>query len=184
MVMALVGCSSNDAPDPGSTGKSKPITLEDYENIEKGTTAEEIREKFGEPEFTASGVWVETYHYADKSIAFHYETNEENYGTVTEVHIGDIDKDEEVAHLGDLRSMLMVDGKLYFDTGELEPVTSVTVFDNEIISTVDQSEKPIENGQSNFGWVGCSYTYSIDKKYVIVMTDDGEKWARFELLED
>ena len=87
MVMALVGCSSNDAPDPGSTGKSKPITLEDYENIEIGTTVEEIREKFGEPKFTTSGTWVETYHYGDQSISISYETNADNYGTVTGVYI-------------------------------------------------------------------------------------------------
>ena len=89
-----------------------------------------------------------------------------------------------MVQLGDLRPMILVDDQLYFSTGELEPFTSVTVFDNEIVSTVDQSEKPTENGQSNFGCVGCPYTYSIDKKYVIVVMDDGEKWARFELSED
>ena len=93
MFMALVGCSSNDAPDPGSTGKSKPITLEDYENIEIGTTAEDIREKFGEPEFTTLGTWVETYHYADQSISISYETNADNYGTVTGVYFKDIEED-------------------------------------------------------------------------------------------
>lgn len=78
----------------------------------------------------------------------------------------------------DLIPMLMVDGKLYLDTGVIVvPVTSITAFDKEIISTVDQSEKPTEDGQSNFGCVGNSY--AVDDEGIIVIIDD--KWVRFEL---
>ena len=85
-------------------------------------------------------------------------------------------KDE--ASLNDLKPMLMVDGKLYLDTGTIEePVTSITAFDKEIVSTVEQTQKPTEDGQSNFGCVGNSY--AVDDKGIIVIIDD--KWVRFEI---
>lgn len=85
---------------------------------------------------------------------------------------------QQDAPLNNLKPMLMVDGKLYLDTGVIvEPVTSITAFDNEITSTVDQSEKPKEDGQSNFGCVGNSY--AVDDKGIIVIIDD--KWVRFEI---
>ena len=82
------------------------------------------------------------------------------------------------ASLNDLKPMLMVDGKLYLDTGVIEEQgASITAFDKEIVSTVEQTERPAENGQSNFGCVGNSY--AVDDKGVIVVIND--KWVRFEL---
>ena len=48
--------------------------------------------------------------------------------------------------------MVMVDGKLYYDTGKESTVSArCGVMDGEITSTVDGSEIPTKDNQSNFG---------------------------------
>ena len=52
----------------------------------------------------------------------------------------------------DLIPMVMVDGALYLDTGKTSMFVGDDVtYDGEITSSVDGSEKPAENDQSNFG---------------------------------
>lgn len=76
----------------------------------------------------------------------------------------------------DLKPMLMLDGNLYLDTGKEEPMGASIAIDGEILSTVEQTKKPAENGQSNFGFVGSNYC--IDEHGVVVQIND--KWIRFK----
>lgn len=59
----------------------------------------------------------------------------------------------------DLRPMLMVDGNLYLETHRSisSKIDEATVR-WQISSTVAQSQKPSQNGQSNFGAIGALYT--------------------------
>lgn len=76
--------------------------------------------------------------------------------------------------------MVMVDGKLYYDTGKEHIETDRSeVMDGEIASTVDRSEVPTENNQSNFG-TGFQYQYGKDNTIEIVING---KWIVFEQRE-
>ena len=79
--------------------------------------------------------------------------------------------------LNDLKPMIMIDGKLYLDTGVEEKITvSPEGIEGEILSSVPQTEKPPENGQSNFGAVGNPYYF--DGENVIVRINN--KWFVFQ----
>ncbi len=79
--------------------------------------------------------------------------------------------------LSDRRPMIMVNNKLYLDTGKH---VSVEINNNAIIgeisSSVDQSKKPNEEGQSNFGSIGSKYAYYDDGLVVLLKN----KWILFE----
>ena len=76
--------------------------------------------------------------------------------------------------------MVMVDGKLYYDTGKESTVSGrCGVMDGEITSTVDGSEIPTKDNQSNFG-TGFEYQYGADNTIEIFMN---EKWIVFEQRE-
>ena len=76
--------------------------------------------------------------------------------------------------------MVMVDGKLYYDTGKESTVSArCGVMDGEITSTVDGSEIPTKDNQSNFG-TGFEYQYGADNTIEIFMN---EKWIVFEQRE-
>lgn len=77
----------------------------------------------------------------------------------------------------DLIPMLMVDGKLYYDTGEESDIKGrCGVMDGEITSTVDGSEIPTKDNQSNFG-EGYGYQFVSQNSIDVYMN---EKWIRFE----
>ena len=78
----------------------------------------------------------------------------------------------------DRRPMIMVNGELYLDTGievSVEKIDEGAIID-EINSSVDQSEKPTEDGQSNFGNIGASYAYFEDGIVVLL----NNEWFLFE----
>ena len=76
--------------------------------------------------------------------------------------------------------MVMVNGKLYYDTGKEHTKTDRSeVMDGEITSTVDGSEIPTENNQSNFG-TGFQYQYGKDNTIDIRING---KWIVFEQRE-
>ncbi len=87
------------------------------------------------------------------------------------------EQDPEEVTIGDKILMVMVNGKLYYDTGK-ESTLDVRcgMADGEIISTVDGSESPAEDDQSNFG-TGFEYQYGTDDTIEIFMND---KWIVFE----
>ena len=76
-------------------------------------------------------------------------------------------QEEEVKY--DLIPMVMVDGELYLDTGYAGTYRSDDdTYDREITSTVDRSERPSENNQSNFG-AGFKYRYGATEGTVEIL---------------
>ena len=77
--------------------------------------------------------------------------------------------------------MVRIDGKLYYDTGR-ESIMDARCgnMDGEITSTVDGTEIPTEDNQSNFG-SGFGYQYGTDDTIEIYMN---EKWFVFEYREE
>lgn len=77
--------------------------------------------------------------------------------------------------------MVRVNNKLYYDTGRESTVSGrCGNMDGEITSTVDGTEIPMENNQSNFG-SGFGYQYGADDTLEIYMN---EKWFVFEYREE
>lgn len=77
--------------------------------------------------------------------------------------------------------MVRVSGKLYYDTGRESTVSRrCGNMDGEITSTVDGTEIPMEDNQSNFG-SGFGYQYEANDTIEIFMN---EKWFIFEYREE
>lgn len=73
--------------------------------------------------------------------------------------------------------MVMVDGKIYYDTGKVSGIKIHSEeMDGEITSTVESSEIPTENDQSNFG-AGYGYQYAADDTIEVCVDD---KWVIYE----
>ena len=73
--------------------------------------------------------------------------------------------------------MVMVDGKLYYDTGKESSIDGrCAMMDGEISSSVDGSEIPTEDDQSYFG-TGYGYQYGADDTIELLIN---EKWIVFE----
>lgn len=81
----------------------------------------------------------------------------------------------------DYPQMVVVDGKLYKATGEESDIDArCGNMDGEITTSVDVTEIPSEDGQSNFG-TGYGYQYVNENSIDVYMPDDSEelKWMRF-----
>lgn len=77
--------------------------------------------------------------------------------------------------------MVRINGRLYYDTGRESTVSGrCGTMDGEITSTVDGSEIPMEDNQSNFG-SGFGYQYGADDTIEVFMN---EKWFVFEYREE
>lgn len=77
----------------------------------------------------------------------------------------------------DIIPMIMVNDKYYYDTGRVSGRTERSdKMDGEITSTVDGSEKPAKNNQSNFGE---GYGYQFGENDTIEVNMNG-KWVVFE----
>ena len=77
----------------------------------------------------------------------------------------------------DLIPMVMVDGKLYLDTGMESSVEArCGVMDGEITSSVDGTKKPTQDGESNFG-TGYGYQYGLQEGTIEIFMN--EKWWVF-----
>ena len=88
-----------------------------------------------------------------------------------------VEQNAEEENKWDKIPMVMVDGKLYYDTGNESAIDGrCGNMDGEIISTVDGSETPTENDQSNFG-TGFGYQYGTEDTIEIFIN---EKWIVFE----
>lgn len=76
----------------------------------------------------------------------------------------------------DLRPMIMVNGELYFDTGKQIPVEiDESAIIGEVRSSVNQSEKPTEEGQTNFGSIGSKYAHFEDNIVIFI----NNEWVIF-----
>ena len=79
---------------------------------------------------------------------------------------------------GDRIPMIMIDGLLYYDTGKESTLEGrCGMMDGEITSTVDASEIPTEDNQSNFGF-GFGYQYGINNS-IDIQLEDGT-WYVFQ----
>ena len=77
----------------------------------------------------------------------------------------------------DLIPMVMVDGKLYLDTGiESSVEARCGVMDGEITSSVEGTQKPTQDGESNFG-TGYEYQYGPQEGTIEIFMN--EKWWVF-----
>lgn len=83
---------------------------------------------------------------------------------------------EESNEIWDLIPMIMVNGELYLDTGKqiLEEIDKSAII-GEISSSVDGSEKPTKEGQTNFGLIGTKYAHFEDN--IVVLIND--EWFLF-----
>lgn len=89
--------------------------------------------------------------------------------------------EETAGDMWDRIPMVRVNGKLYYDTGRESGETGrCGTMDGEITSTVDGTEIPMENDQSNFG-SGFGYQYGKDDTIEIYMN---EKWMIFEYRDE
>ena len=90
-------------------------------------------------------------------------------------------KQEEADAMYDRIPMVRVNGKLYYDTGKESTIDwRCGNIDGEITSTVDGTEIPAEDNQSNFG-SGFGYQYGADDTIELYMN---EKWFVFEHREE
>ena len=90
-------------------------------------------------------------------------------------------KQEEADAMYDRIPMVRVNDKLYYDTGRESTISGrCGNMDGEITSTVDGTEIPTEDNQSNFG-SGFGYQYGADDTIEIYMN---EKWFIFEYREE
>lgn len=90
-------------------------------------------------------------------------------------------KQEEADAMYDRIPMVRVNDKLYYDTGRESTISGrCGNMDGEITSTVDGTEIPTEDNQSNFG-SGFGYQYGADDTIEIYMN---EKWFVFEYREE
>ncbi len=77
----------------------------------------------------------------------------------------------------DLKPMIMVNGELYLDTGkEMPSEIDESAIIGKVVSSVDGTEKPTEDGQTNFGLVGAEYA-RFEDNIVVFMNN---KWFLFE----
>ena len=77
----------------------------------------------------------------------------------------------------DMIPMVMVDGTLYLDTGHKNTeVRKCGMMDGEITSTVDGTEKPSQDNQSNFG-SGYGYQYGMTEGTIEIYMNDA--WCIF-----
>ena len=72
--------------------------------------------------------------------------------------------------------MVKIGGEFYYDTGRTSDALRCGVMDGKITSSVDGTEIPSEDNQSNFGCYG--YQWGSEKNTVEVNIDD--KWVIFE----
>lgn len=80
--------------------------------------------------------------------------------------------DRAKEELSDLIPMVMVNGELYLDTGHESSVeVRCGMMDGEITSTVDGSEKPTKDNQSNFG-AGYGYQYGATEGTIEIYMND------------
>lgn len=88
---------------------------------------------------------------------------------------------EQADAMWDRIPMVRINGKLYYDTGKESTVSGrCGNMDGEITTTVDETEIPMEDNQSNFG-SGFGYQYGEEDTIEIYMN---EKWCVFEYREE
>ena len=98
---------------------------------------------------------------------------------VAEVPCDVIPEDTESSAV--LKAMIMVNGKLYVDTGEISTEARCGVMDGNIDSAVPVDQKPVQDNQSNFG-KDYGFQYGMEEDTIEVYMN-GE-WRIFKVLEN
>lgn len=84
---------------------------------------------------------------------------------------------EKEESLYDRRPMIMVNDKIYMDTGNEIPVEiDASAILGTITSSVKNTEIPTQNGESNFGNVGAQYAFYREGLVVLLQNE----WIFFE----
>ena len=86
---------------------------------------------------------------------------------------GENEEDDVSASSGDIAPMVQIDGVLYRDTGYISSAVGCGVQDGQITSTVDGSEYPSVDSQSNFG-TGYGYQIAGDDLILVNMNEHME----------
>ena len=114
-------------------------------------------------------------------ISYNGEIMESYPAQLGEVYEITVIEQTEANAMWDRIPMVRVNGKLYYDTGRESTIMGhCGNMDGEITSTVDGTEIPTEDNQSNFG-SGFGYQYGTDDTIEIYMN---EKWFVFECREE
>lgn len=114
-------------------------------------------------------------------IAYNGDIMESYPAQLGEVYEITVIEQAETDTMWDRIPMVRVNGKLYYDTGKESTVSGrCGNMDGKITSTVDGTEIPMEDNQSNFG-SGFGYQYGADDTIEIYMN---EKWFVFEYREE
>ncbi len=74
--------------------------------------------------------------------------------------------------------ILKVNDTLYYGTDETGPMGDSECVEGEIISSIEEDSIPTENGSSNFGCIGNSYTSDTGDGFIMVFLED-KKWHCF-----
>lgn len=76
--------------------------------------------------------------------------------------------------------LFMVNNKLYYGTDEIGPMGDSGSVEGEIISSVENTETPSRNAESNFGCIGNPYTYDFGDSWIMVLMGDDEYHIFYE----
>ncbi|KXL53774.1 hypothetical protein CLNEO_10000 [Anaerotignum neopropionicum] len=74
--------------------------------------------------------------------------------------------------------VLKLNDTLYYGTDEVGPMGDSGCVEGKITSSVELNSIPTENGSSNFGCIGSSYTYDYGDGFIMVHLND-EEWHCF-----
>ena len=101
---------------------------------------------------------------------------------ITEVYgIKVVEAVPEESEQWDLIPMVMINGEIYMDTGHKSTVEArCGMMDGEITSTVDGTEQPTQDNESNFG-TGYGYQYGSQEGTIEIYMND--KWWIFAIEE-
>jgi hypothetical protein len=87
-------------------------------------------------------------------------------------------QNEKEEGLSDRRPMIMVNDKIYMDTGkEIAVEIDASAVLGLITSSVKSTEIPTQNGESNFGNEGAQYAFFDDGLIVLIQNE----WLFFEI---
>ena len=198
-ILSLVGCGKKEQVVPDTpnamvasiiyegslyrtTGKEIPAEVDESAivgEISCVVPLTQLPTKDGEANFgeigdpyaiTSDGLLVKMNH---EWVIFELYENEKTEVNDTKV----VKEASEETEQRDLIPMVMVNGELYLDTGKESTVEArCGMMDGEITSTVDGTEKPTKDNESNFG-TGYGYQFGSQEGLIEIYMND--KWWVF-----
>ncbi len=195
LFLLLLACSSGLTGCLGKSNKADILNITEISGLitEKGYTEEEFQDNllgrtrddiiiaWGDPDGSLFGSFGDVWYLSDESnkqIVVYYDEDRVTERILLEEQLTE---QPGTNKMWDRIPMVRVSGKLYYDTGRESTISGrCGNMDGEITSTVDGTEVPIEDDQSNFG-SGFGYQYGADDTIEIYMN---EKWFVFEYREE